>query len=202
MKHIYYCISAIPQFFKFIFKSSFIYFISGYAGSSLPHRLFSSCGEQGLLSLVAMSSLVAEHGFEVHRLQYLQLTGSIGCSGPVAVACRREWAQQLWCRGLEASWTRDQTCVPCIDRWVLIHCTTREVPVPQFLTSKRKIKYLQSPPAKTKNQKNTHKLLILTYIAFLRFLPSKTVGLLFLKSVPTHILYCSKTFHTLPMSIK
>ena len=25
------------------------------------------------------------------------------------------------------SWIRDWTCVPCIGRWILIHCTTREV---------------------------------------------------------------------------
>ena len=27
------------------------------------------------------------------------------------------------------SWTRDQICVPCIGKWILIQCTTREVPV-------------------------------------------------------------------------
>ena len=43
------------------------------------------------------------------------------------------WAQQLWCQGLvalqhvESSWTRDQTCVPCIGRRIPIHCTTGEV---------------------------------------------------------------------------
>ena len=42
-------------------------------------------------------------------------------------------AQQLRCTGLVAqryasySQTRDQTCVPCIGRQILIHCTTREV---------------------------------------------------------------------------
>ena len=42
--------------------------ISGCAGSSLLHRLFSSCGEQGLLSvavgrrlLIGVASLVVEH---------------------------------------------------------------------------------------------------------------------------------------------
>ena len=41
--------------------------------------------------------------------------------------------QQLWCMGLvtsqhvESSWTRDQTCVPCIGRWILNHLTTRKV---------------------------------------------------------------------------
>ena len=41
--------------------------------------------------------------------------------------------QQLWRMGLvalwhvEPSWTRDQTCVPCIGRRIPIHCTTGEV---------------------------------------------------------------------------
>ena len=29
---------------------------------------------------------------------------------------------------VESSWTRDQTCVPCIGRQFPIHCTTREIP--------------------------------------------------------------------------
>ena len=28
---------------------------------------------------------------------------------------------------VESSWIRDQTCVPCIGRWTLIHYTTREI---------------------------------------------------------------------------
>ena len=28
---------------------------------------------------------------------------------------------------VESSWTRDRTCVPCKGRWILIHCTTREI---------------------------------------------------------------------------
>ena len=41
--------------------------------------------------------------------------------------------QYLWHMGLVASWyvessqTRDLTHVPCIGKWVLIHCATREV---------------------------------------------------------------------------
>ena len=42
--------------------------------------------------------------------------------------------QKLWCSGLvtlwllESSWIRDRTCVPCIGKRILTHCTTREVP--------------------------------------------------------------------------
>ena len=51
----------------------------------------------------------------------------------------RAQAQQLWHRGLVApwhvgsSWTRAQTCVPCIGRWILNHCATKEVPVCHLL---------------------------------------------------------------------
>ena len=43
------------------------------------------------------------------------------------------WLLLLWCAGLVAprhvgsSQTRARTCVPCIGRWILNHCATREV---------------------------------------------------------------------------
>ena len=84
-------------------------------------RAFSSCGEQGLLFvaahqlLIAVPSLIAEHGLQAHSLQ------------------------QLWYMGLVApqhvgsSWTRARSCVPCIGRRILNHCATREVPHIPFL---------------------------------------------------------------------
>ena len=33
---------------------------------------------------------------------------------------------------VESSWTRDWTCVSCIGRWILIHCTTRKVQEKNF----------------------------------------------------------------------
>ena len=36
-------------------------------------------------------------------------------------------------RHVESSWTRDQTCIPCIGRQILNHCATREVPPCGFL---------------------------------------------------------------------
>ena len=50
------------------------------------------------------------------------------------LAGSRAQAQELWHTGLAAprhvgsSWTRARTHVPCIGRWTLNHCTTREVP--------------------------------------------------------------------------
>ena len=44
----------------FLFFNNFIYlFIFGCAGSPLLHKLFSSCGEQGLLSSVVRGLLIA-----------------------------------------------------------------------------------------------------------------------------------------------
>ena len=65
--------------------------------------------------LTAVASLVAECGLQVHGLRRSQRTGL-----------------KLWNAGRVApqhveSWTRDQTHVPCIGTWILIHCATREV---------------------------------------------------------------------------
>ena len=82
-------------------------------------------------------------GFSLRWLLLLQSTGSrrTGFS-----SCGRQ-AQQLWLVGSRAqaqqlrhtgpvapqhvgsSRTRAQTLVPCIGRWILNHCTTREAPV-------------------------------------------------------------------------
>ena len=62
-------------------------------------RTFSSCNRQGLLFQCT--------GFSLQWLLLLQSRGS------------RTWAQQLWCKGLEAP--RGRTCVPCVHRQVPIH---------------------------------------------------------------------------------
>ena len=104
----------------------FILFISGRVGSSLLRTGFLQlwragatlrCGAQashcGGFSCCAAGVLGA-------RAQQLWLVGS------------REQAQQLWCTGLVAlrhvgsSQTRARTHVPCIGRWILNHCATRE----------------------------------------------------------------------------
>ena len=89
------------------------------------------------LSLEAVSrgcSLVAEHGLfisgaflaEENVLQGMQVQ-------QLWLAGTRAQSRQLWHVGVVApqhgeSWgTRDQTCVPCISRWILNDCTTREV---------------------------------------------------------------------------
>ena len=79
---------------------------------------FSSCREQGLL-FVGMCGLLL-----------LQSTGFGSCSSWALGS----WAV-LWSVGLVvlqyvgSSWTKDQTGVPCIARWILNHRTTRETSV-------------------------------------------------------------------------
>ena len=91
---------------------------------------FPSCSEWGPLliavhgPLIEGASPVAEHGLQAHE----------------ASSCGTR-AQQLWHtssrmqapRHVGSSWTRAQTCVRCIGRRILNHCTTREAPVPHLL---------------------------------------------------------------------
>ena len=115
---------------------SFIFFLFlALLGLRCCTWAFSSCGERGLLFLavcgllIAVDSLVVEHRLQVRGLQQLCHVGSV-----VVARSSRAQAQQLWRTGLVtpqhvgSSWTRAQTRVPCIGRWILNHCTTREVP--------------------------------------------------------------------------
>ena len=90
------------------------------AGISLRCGAWASCGGFfccGARVLGAWASVVVACG-----LRQLWLVGS------------RAQTQQLWCTGLVAPWhvgfsrTRARTCVPCIGRWILNHCATREAP--------------------------------------------------------------------------
>ena len=79
-------------------------------------------------------------------LKWLLLLWSIGSRCTAFSSCKRGpsccslWALEcglsicgtgglVTLRHVESSWTRDQICVPCFGRWILVHCTTiREVP--------------------------------------------------------------------------
>ena len=80
--------------FFFFLIYLFIYLFLAALALCYCARAFSSCGEQGLFFvavrglLIAVASLVAEHGLQVRGLQQLWLSGS------------RAQAQQLWCTGL------------------------------------------------------------------------------------------------------
>ena len=96
---------------------------------------FSSCGEQGLLFvagrglLIAVASLVAEHGLQVRGLQQLQHVGSVVVARGLQTQTQQLWRTDLVAlRHVRSSPTRASTRVPCIGRRILTHCATREVP--------------------------------------------------------------------------
>ena len=71
------------------------------------------------------------------RLRWV-LLGSTGSRGHRLQDCN-VWPQYLWLKVLvvlhhvRSSWNRDGAHVPCIDRWILYHWTTRGVRVFDFL---------------------------------------------------------------------
>ena len=89
-------------------------------------RAFSSCGERGLL--------------------FVAMRGSSGwgaqAPGPLGFSGCGTWAQALRPRGLVALWhvespqIRGQTRVPCTGRWILVRCTTKEVPFHSYCFKK------------------------------------------------------------------
>ena len=86
-------------------------------------RAFSSYCERGLLFfavhrlLISMASPVEEHRLQVHGLQQLQQAGSVVVAFKLSCSAEQGISQ-----------IRGQTYVPCIGRWILIHCTTKGVP--------------------------------------------------------------------------
>ena len=100
------------------------------------------------LSLVVVSGGYSSLQCAGFSLRWLLLLPSTGSRCTVFSSCgmlaqqlwltgSRAQAQQLWRMGLVAprhvgsSWTRARTHVPCIGRWILNHCATRDAP--QFL---------------------------------------------------------------------
>ena len=66
----------------------------------------------GLCCHTQVSLLVVSRGFSLWRLLLLQRTGAL--------------------QHVESFWTRNQTHVPCIGRWIPNHRTTKEVQAPQL----------------------------------------------------------------------
>ena len=81
-------------------------------------QAFSSCRKKGLLFIAVLGFLMVVAS---HCRTQLQARASVVV------------AQQLWSTDLIAPWqvgssqSKDWTRVPCIDRWILMHCTTREI---------------------------------------------------------------------------
>ena len=117
-----------PSFLGFL---KFIYLFLAVLGLHCCTQAFSSCGECRLLLvvvcrlLIAMASLVAEHGLQARRLQYLWCASFSSC-GSRALECRpsscgmraqqlwvagsRAQAQQLWCVGFSSCGMRALEC--------------------------------------------------------------------------------------------
>ena len=95
-----------PSQILFIFFKLFTYLFMAALGLPCCMQAFFSCSEQGLLFvvvcrlLIVVTSLVMEHKFR-----------HMGFSDLLP---------------MESSWTRNWTRVPCIGRWIFLHCTTRE----------------------------------------------------------------------------
>ena len=135
---------AVCLFIYFLQRGDFLKLINYFlAALGLCCCVWASSnhGEQGLLFvavrglLIAVASLVAEHGLLGTWAQQLWLAGS------------RAQAQQLWRVGLVALWhvgscqTRARTRVPCIGRRILNQCATREAPRGDILLSFFKLRY-------------------------------------------------------------
>ena len=75
----------------------------------MPHAGFLFMAITGYSSLQGRASPVAEHRLKVHGFQYLLLAGLVAP------------------RHVGSSRTRNQTCVPCNGRQILIHCAARQV---------------------------------------------------------------------------
>ena len=97
---------------------------SGCGGSSSLHTGFSLVAASGRYSLAAVLRILTA----VASLWQSTSSRHVGFSGCNA------WAQELCLTGLvalqhvESSQTRNQTSVPSIERWILDHWTTREIP--------------------------------------------------------------------------
>ena len=99
-----------------------------------------------LVAVHGLSLVAASGGYSLLRSTGSRRAGFSSCgtwAQQLWLAGSRAQAQQLWLTGLVAprhvgsSRTRARTRVPCIDRRILNHCATREVPIFSFLRNLR-----------------------------------------------------------------
>ena len=101
----------------YIFLFLFIYLFLAVLGLRFCARAFSSCGEWGPL-FIAVCRPLHYHGLSCCRAQAPDAQAQwLWLTGPVAP------------RHVGSSQTRARTCVPCISRQILNHCTTKEAPL-------------------------------------------------------------------------
>ena len=96
-------------------------------------RAFSSCLKWRPLSVVVLWLLVAAVSLVVeHSSRHMDFSSCSSQAQELWLKGSRARAQKLWRTGLVAlqsmgsSRTKDRTRVPCSDRWILNHWTTRE----------------------------------------------------------------------------
>jgi len=96
-----------------IIRGQFLFFLAAL-DLHCCSQAFSSCGKWGLLSRCG-TRVSHCSGFSCCRIQVQGHVGSVWNTGLVAL------------RHMGSSRSRDQTCVPCIGRWIVNHWTTKEV---------------------------------------------------------------------------
>ena len=120
------------MFFTFFFESRSLGIYSWL------FQVFVAGCRLSLAAAIGGCSLGVVQGFSRQELGAQALGRGLRSCGTWAPEHRPE---QFWCMGLvaprhvESSWTRDQTHVSCISRWILNHWTTREVPFTCILSS-------------------------------------------------------------------
>ena len=128
---------------------------------------FVSCfGCAGSLLLCKVFLLLQSTHSRALRLQYLWHTSFVA----------------LW--HVESSWTRDQTCVPCIGRWILSHWSIREVQ--RHTVTWRKQHWGMSIECCKFRYKEGRYILVFTCIY------RKTISRIFLKELVRVIIYWRK----------
>ena len=119
-------------FFLLLQNSFYLFMVM--PGLSFCTGSFSNCSEWGLLLyvvgfLIVVASFVAEHrlwararasavaALALSSCGFRSLGGTLSICGAGAYLLRSLWNLP----------DKDRTCIPCTGRWILIHCSTREV---------------------------------------------------------------------------
>ena len=94
-------------------------------------QVFSSRGVQVLLFMAVPGLLIVGASLAAECMLFSVLAQKLGHVGFAAL------------QHVKSSCTRDQIHGPCIGRWILIHCTTREVPGQYILKSELIQNYIE-----------------------------------------------------------
>ena len=83
-------------------------------------------GCMGLCCFTGLSLVAVSRGYSLGTVAFLVVTHGLRSRGSVAV-------YMGLVAHVESHQRKDQTCVPCIGRWILNHWNSREVPITVFL---------------------------------------------------------------------